>query len=99
MNYFAICELHNGEFECIRIYRENISLKYKDIIDNTIKQLTQDNLTRKDRYKIIKFTDLVQHGNGFGAHRHFEWAKECCENAKLTTYPIYDFITNELNYY
>ena len=98
MNYFAICELKNGEFECIRIYRENVSLKYKEIVNNAIKQLTQDNLTRKDDYKIIKFTDLVQHGNGFGASAHSKWAKECCENAKLTAYPIYDFITGELEY-
>ena len=99
MNYFAICELTNGEYECIRVYRENVAIKYKEIVNNTIKQLEKDNETRKEDYKIIKFVDLVQHGNGFGAHAHFKWSQECCENAKLATYPIYDFVTNELNYY
>ena len=99
MNYFAICKLHNNDFECIRVYRENVELKYKDIVDNTIKQLTQHNEIRKEQYKIIEFVDLVQHGNGFGASAHSKWVKECCENAKMTAYPIYNFVTKELNYY
>lgn len=99
MKYFAICELKNGEYECITVHRQNVSLKYKEIVDNVIKQLVNDNKTRKEQYKIIKFVDLVEHGNGFSPHDHFEWAKECCEVAKRAAWPIFDFETLKLEYY
>ena len=97
MNYFAICELKNGQYECIRVERKNLATKenglfaYKPTIDKTIKQLEKDNETRKEEYKIVKFVDFVEHGNGYGASAHSKWAKECCEDAKKASFPIYDF--------
>lgn len=101
MKYFAICKLKNGEFECISVHRFNVSLKYKEIVNNVIKQLENDNRTRKEHYKIIEFVDLVEHGNGFNTHDHLVWAKSCCEAAKQVAYPIYDFIhpENGVTYY
>jgi hypothetical protein len=100
MNYFAICETKNGEFECIGIDRKslvsdynngNVKFNYKATIDKTVQQLLHDNETRKEAHKIVKFVDFVEHGNGYGASAHSKWAKERCEDAKKASFPIYDF--------
>ena len=98
MWHFAICKLKNEEYECVDVYRYSLVTKgntgrldYKATIDKTIKQLEKDNETRKETYKIVKFVDFVEHGNGYGPSAHFEWAKERCEDAKKAAFPIYDF--------
>ena len=108
MQYFAICKLKNGEYECVNIRRYSLVAKgdtgrldYKATIDKVISQLEKDNETRKEHYKIVEFVDFVEHGNGFGPSNHFKWAKECCEDAKKATYFIYDFENpeNGVEYY
>ena len=98
MHHFAICKLKNEEYECIDVRRYSLvakentgKLDYKATIDKTIKQLEKDNETRKEQYKIAQFVDFVEHGNGYGPSVHFEWAKERCEDAKKSSFPVYDF--------
>lgn len=91
MKHYAICELKNGEFECIQIYKVNVLEKYKEIVNNAIKQLKSNNEIRNEQYKIIKLVDVVGHGNGFTPHQHLVWSEQRCEEAKTATFPIYDF--------
>lgn len=91
MRYFAVCKLKNGEFECIRIQRANVSMKYKDIVNRFIEELKGENEIRTEDYKIIKFVEVVEHGNGFSPHFHSVWCKARCEEAKFNEFPVYDF--------
>lgn len=98
MSRYAICELKNGEFECIKIKNAeydcnngNVKFNYKATINKTIQQLAIDNKTRKEKHKIIKFVDYVQHESRIGSSDHSKWAKKCFEEAKSTICPIYDF--------
>ena len=91
MKHYAICELKNGTYECIYVLPRNVDIKYKEMVINVIDQLKRDNETRKEEYKIIKFVDLVEHGNGFSVFDHYKWCEQRCEEAKTATFPIYDF--------
>lgn len=91
MKYFAICENASGDFECINITNQSASAKYKELINNSIKQLDKENTTRVEQYKIVKFVSFVEHENGFSPHSHIKWSEKRCEEAKNSRFPIFDF--------